>query len=217
MTLPAPALAPPKAVVFDFGGVLFNWQPRVLIQSVLPHLAGNDEQALSLADRVFKSFVPGSEWSEFDRGALSWDDTREQIAARTGIAAADVHTLMSAIPPHLAPIASSVAWLEALAASGTRLHFLSNMPRPYADFLEREHAFLKHFQSGVFSCDVLQVKPNADIFETAAQQFGIEPEAMVFIDDNIHNVTTARALGWRAVQFVDAAQCQAELAQRGWL
>jgi putative hydrolase of the HAD superfamily len=217
MSLPAPELAPPKAVVFDFGGVLFNWQPRTLIQTVLPHLASNDEQALSVADRVFKSFVPGSEWSEFDRGALSWDDTREQIAARTGIAAADVHTLMSAIPPHLVPMAATVSWLEELAAVGTRLHFLSNMPRPYAEFLTREHAFLKHFRSGVFSCDVLQVKPNADIFETAAAQFGIEPEAMVFIDDNVHNVKTARTLGWRAVQFVDAAQCRAELAQRGWL
>ena len=217
MSLPTPELAPPKAVVFDLGGVLFNWQPRILIQTVLPHLASNDEQALSLADRVFKSFAPGSEWSEFDRGALSWDDTRDQIAARTGLVAHDLDTLMSAIPPHLAPMAATVCWLEQLSAAGTRLHFLSNMPRPYAEFLTREHAFLKHFQSGVFSCDVRQVKPNADIFETAAQQFGIAPEAMVFIDDNVHNVKTARTLGWRAVQFVDAAQCQAELAQRGWL
>jgi putative hydrolase of the HAD superfamily len=209
--------SPPQAVVFDFGGVLFNWQPRVLIQTVLPHLAGNDAQALDLAARVFQSFVPGSDWSEFDRGVLSWDAVCAQIAVRTGLTQTDVDALMAAIPPHLAPMAPSVSWLEQLAASGARLHFLSNMPRPYADYLEREHAFLKRFESGVFSCDVKQVKPNADIFETAASQFGIEPERTVFIDDNVHNVNTARSLGWRAVQFVDAAQCQAELAQRGWL
>jgi putative hydrolase of the HAD superfamily len=210
-------LPKPQAVVFDFGGVLFNWQPRVLIQSVLPHHAGNDEQALALAAQVFESFVPGSDWSEFDRGALSWDEACARIATRTGLPSADVHSLMAAIPPHLAPLADSVSWLQRLADAGTRLHFLSNMPRPYADFLQREHSFLGLFHSGVFSCDVSQIKPNADIFHTAAAQFGIVPELTVFIDDNVHNIKTARELGWRAVQFVDAAQCQAELAERGWL
>lgn len=206
-----------RAVVFDFGGVLFNWQPAKLIQAVLPHLATEDEQAMKVAAAVFQSFVPGSDWSEFDRGALTWDEVRDRIAARTGLAAQDVHSLMEAIPPHLAPMKATVDWLGALSEAGVPLYFLSNMPRPYAEFLQREHAFLDHFIEGVFSCDVGQIKPNADIFQTAARQFGVQPQHTVFIDDNIHNIDTARALGWRAVQFVDAAQCQAELAQRGWL
>lgn len=213
----APDKIPPQAVVFDFGGVLFNWQPARLIQSVLPHLAGSDEEALGLAAAVFQSFVPGSDWSEFDRGALTWDETRDRIASRTGLRPADVDSLMAAIPPHLAPMADTVAWLHALAESGVPLYFLSNMPRPYAEFLQREHAFLNRFVSGVFSCDVSQIKPNADIFHTAAKRFGVEPERTVFIDDNVHNIKTARSLGWRAVQFQDAGQCQAELAALGWL
>lgn len=208
---------PPQAVVFDFGGVLFNWQPSRLIQSVLPHLARDDEQALGLAAEVFQSFVPGSDWSEFDRGALTWDETRDRIATRTGLAPQDVHSLMAAIPPHLAPMADTVVWLHELAESGMPLYFLSNMPRPYAEFLQREHAFLDRFISGVFSCDVSQIKPNADIFETAASQFGVAPERTVFIDDNVHNIKTARSLGWRAVQFQDAAQCRADLVALGWL
>lgn len=207
----------PQAVVFDFGGVLFNWQPAKLIQTVLPHLASNDQQALDLAARVFESFVPGSDWSEFDRGALTWDEVRDRIAIRTGLQAADVHSLMAAIPPHLAPIASTVEWVHRLSEAGVPLYFLSNMPRPYAEFLQREHAFLARFIAGVFSCDVQQIKPNADIFETASARFGIQPEQTVFIDDNPHNIKTARTLGWRAVQFVDAAQCQTELAELGWL
>ena len=207
----------PQAVVFDFGGVLFNWQPIKLIQSVLPQHAANDTQAAEVARQVFQSFVPGSDWSEFDRGALARDEVSARIAQRTGLPQDDLHQLMEAIPPHLAPMADSVAWLTQLAESGVPLYFLSNMPRPYAEFLVREHAFLKHFLGGVFSCDVRQIKPNADIFVTAAAQFGIEPARTVFIDDNAHNVTTARTLGWRAVQFVDAAQCRADLAQQGWL
>lgn len=211
-TLPAP-----QAVVFDFGGVLFNWQPLKLIQSVLPHHAGDDTQAADVAARVFQSFAPGSDWSEFDRGALGWDEVASRISSRTGLPDADVRELMTAIPPHLAPMQDTVAWLERLAGQGTRLHFLSNMPQPYAEFLQREHAFLRHFESGVFSCDVGQVKPNADIFHTTAEQLGLDASQCVFIDDNAHNISTALGLGWRAVRFVDAAQAEAELQQRGWL
>ena len=157
-TLPVTA-SPAEAIVFDFGGVLFNWQPPKLIQQVWPHHARTDDEALALAQEVFQSFVPGCDWSEFDRGVLSRDETLRRIAARTGLPLADLDALVSAIPPHLAPVQPTVAWLERLAAAGVRLHFLSNMPRPYADFLEAQHPFLRHFRSGVFSCDVHEVKP----------------------------------------------------------
>jgi FMN phosphatase YigB (HAD superfamily) len=209
--------APPQAVVFDFGGVLFHWKPTQLIQAVLAQHARNEAEALAVAGAIFQSFVPGSDWSEFDRGALAWSEVSGRIAARTGLPQADIEALMAAIPPHLAPLPATVAWLASLAASGVPLYFLSNMPLPYAEYLQREHAFLSHFIDGVFSCHVGQIKPNADIFETTAQRFGLDPARTVFIDDSIHNVNTARTLGWRAVQFVDAAQCQAELAERGWL
>ncbi len=209
-------LQTPQAVVFDFGGVLFRWQPLVLIQQVLPHLAASDEQARDLAGQVFQSFVPGSDWAEFDRGSLPWDEVRDRITRRTGLAADDVHSLMSAIPPHLEAVQGSVAWLEALAAAGTPLYFLSNMPAPYAEHLQREHAFLRHFADGVFSCHVGQVKPNEDIFHTAQAQFGIDPAQTLFLDDNAHNIAAARALGWQAFMFEQAAQCQQAVRDAGW-
>jgi putative hydrolase of the HAD superfamily len=188
----------------------------VLIQQVLPHLAASDEQARDLAAQVFQSFAPGSDWAEFDRGSLPWDAVRDRIVQRTGLQANDVHSLMAAIPPHLEAVQGTVDWLEALAAAGTRLYFLSNMPAPYAEHLMREHAFLRHFEDGVFSCHVKQVKPNADIFHTAVAQFGIEPARTLFLDDNVHNIQASRALGWQAFMFEHAAQCQQAVRDAGW-
>jgi putative hydrolase of the HAD superfamily len=210
-------LQAPQAVVFDFGGVLFRWQPTVLIQQVLPHLARNDDEAREVAAQVFQSFGPGSDWAEFDRGALPWQTVCERIVARTGHRADDVDALMKAIPVHLAPVPGTVVWLEALAAAGTRLYFLSNMPEPYADHLQREHAFLKHFADGVFSCHLKQIKPNDDIFHTAAARFNIDPARTLFIDDNVHNIATSSRLGWQAMHFEHAAQCQQAVRDAGWL
>lgn len=210
-------LPPPDAVVFDFGGVLFNWQPLQLIQQVMPTHARNDAEAAAVASAVFQSFAPGSDWAEFDRGTVAWDTLRERIALRTGLPPRDLDKLMAAIPAHLQPLADTVDWLQRLADAGTRLCFLSNMPAPYAAHLQREHAFLSHFEAGVFSCDVKQIKPDAEIFHTAAERFGVDPRRTVFIDDNVHNIRTATELGWRAVRFEHVAQAEAELKQRGWL
>lgn len=211
-----PGEAATEAMLFDWGGVLFNWQPVALIQSVLPHLAPLEADARQLAQQVFQSFVPGSEWSEFDRGALEPEEVCARIAARTGLPPADLHRLLESIPPHLAPVPSTVQWLDELHAQGVGLYFLSNMPRPFMHFLLARHGFLTRFRGGVFSCEVGQVKPNPDIFHTVAQRCGLQPERTVFIDDHAHNVQTARSIGWRAVQFKDAEQCRAEVLARGW-
>jgi HAD superfamily hydrolase (TIGR01509 family) len=61
------------------------------------------------------------------------------------------------------------------------------------------------------------IKPEREIFEHAAQQFGLDPAATLFFDDAAPNVAAARDAGWQALQFIDAAQCERELAQRGFL
>ncbi|HET8694358.1 MAG TPA: HAD family phosphatase [Aquabacterium sp.] len=206
-----------EAIVFDFGGVLFNWQPAVLLQMLLPHRIQSADQAAAWTERVFQSFVPGADWSEFDRGVLSAGETCQRIATRTGLPAEEIQLVMEAIPRHLAPIQPTVDWLQRLAQQGVPLYFLSNMPRPYAEHLLAHHPFLKTFQAGVFSCDVQQVKPDAAIFQTAAQRLGLDVSRTVFIDDHPRNVETARALGWRAVQFDSAPGCEGALRERGWL
>lgn len=203
------------AVVFDFGGVVFNWSPPDLILSLWPHLADTRETAQRLAGELFQSFVPGSDWSEFDRGSVQRPLIEQRLAQRTGWPEADLHRLLDAIPAHLAPLPDTVDWIERLARARTRLHYLSNMPRPFAEHLLREHAFLKHFHSGVFSCDVGQIKPEPAIFETAAAQFGLAPERCLFIDDHAGNVQAARQAGWHAVQFMDARQCEQALMAMG--
>ena len=201
-------------MVFDFGGVVFNWQPKVLLQQVLPHHAPSDEAAQLLSARLFQGFAPGSDWSLFDLGQIEPDALASRIAARTGLAEAEVAAVITAIPPHLVPNPDTVALVHDLHAAGHTLFYLSNMPAPYADELERSHAFFDAFKAGVFSARVQQIKPNADIFVTATERFGVAGPDTVFIDDVLHNIEAAQRHGWHGVHFQSADQLRAELAQR---
>ena len=200
-------------IVFDLGGVVLHWQPTRLLQRELPHLAIDDNTAAQLAGQIFQSYR--GDWGDFDRGAVSVPQLVQRIARRTGLAARDVQRVVDGVPAELQPQPDSVALLRRLRAAGCELHYLSNMPAPYADLLELRNDFFAWFKSGVFSGRVHHNKPEPAIFALAAQRFGAAPQELLFIDDHLPNVQAAQALGWQAFLFSSAAQAEAELRQRG--
>ncbi len=202
-------------IVFDFGGVLFDWHPPRLLQRELPQRAHDSASTARLVAEIFQGY--GGDWGEFDRGALAVPELVARIAARTGLSESEVRAVVEGVPRELQPVAETVALLQRLREGGRRLFYLSNMPAPMADHLEREHHFLQWFEDGVFSGRVGDVKPNAEIYALAAQRFGVPPAELVFIDDMPLNVKAARAAGWNAIRFIDAAQCEAELRENGWI
>jgi putative hydrolase of the HAD superfamily len=206
-----------KAVVFDFGGVLFRWQPLQLLQAVWPERAGDVDTARALATQIFESFTPDSDWARFDLGQVDEATLAQRIAQRIDAQPAHVRRVIDAIPAHLEPQLDTVALLHRLKAAGHRLFYLSNMPLPYAAHLEQANPFIASFDDGLFSGRIGLMKPDVAIFERAQDQFGLEPSQTLFIDDHAGNVAVARQQGWQAVQFVQAAACGAELQALGWL
>ena len=206
-----------KSVVFDFGAVLFQWKPLELLQAVVPELAPDDAAARALAAQIFESFTPHSDWALFDLGQVDEPRLAERIAKRLGITEAQVRRVIDAIPPHLEAQAPTVALFHRLRSAGHRMFYLSNMPAPYADSLERNNPFIAQFDDGIFSGRVGLMKPHAEIFQLAQTRFGLVLEQPVFIDDHAGNVSAARALQWQAVHFTGAAGAEQELAGMGWL
>ncbi len=204
-----------KHIVFDLGAVLLSWHPRQMLMREVPHLAPDEGRAAHWVEEIFQNYT--GDWGEFDRGALSVPALVQRIAKRTGLAAADVLTVVDAVPRELQPVAQSVALLHRLGDAGHTLHYLSNMPLPYAQILELRDDFFSRFQSGVFSCRVHHNKPEAEIYRLAADRFGRAPQDLVFMDDQAANVAAAQAMGWCALQFHDATQAAAALSAQGWI
>jgi putative hydrolase of the HAD superfamily len=202
-------------VVFDFGGVLFHWQPPELMKRELPQRATDDASAAHWADAVFQGY--GGDWGEFDRGTVAAPALVQRIAKRTGLEAHEVQAIVDGVPRELQPVPASVALLQRLRDGGTPLYFLSNMPAPFADHLEAQHDFIGWFIDGVFSARVQAIKPERAIYDLAAQRFGARPDELLFFDDHLPNVQAARAAGWQAEHFTDADAAAAALRRSGVL
>jgi putative hydrolase of the HAD superfamily len=195
-----------KTIVFDVGGVVVRWQPLELMRAHLPMAA--PEEAFA---QVFQHWAPGSDWLDFDLGHVTPEALARRIAERTGYPPQAVAALIAAVPAHLQPMPQSVALIEGLRARGHRLALLSNMPAPYADHLEAAHACFEAFEHRLWSGRVGLVKPAPAVFQHLQSALGVDASQLVFLDDHPGNVEAARALGWQAVQFSDAAQAEHEL------
>ena len=204
-------------IVFDFGAVLFTWRPLELVAESFPELAPTPAQAGHWAHQVFGH----ADWHAFDRGSVSMGETIDRTVTRLGLERTALTHLVESIGERLVPMADTVTLLRRLQAlraqqlalgdGALKLYFLSNMPVPYARTLERTHDFLQGFDGGIFSGDVLLIKPEPAIYELLQNRYALDPTKTVFIDDLLTNVHAAQAQGWHGIHFQSAAQLAVEL------
>lgn len=200
-------------VVFDFGAVLFRWRPEVLLQQ---HLAPRSLSELQAARReVLQGY--GGDWGEFDLGFIDEAELARRIAARSAWPEPPLRALIKAVPDELRAQPAVLSLLLQLKQRGRPLSFLSNMPRAYADELERRNPLSQWFESGLFSGRVGLSKPDPALYALAAERFGSLPADCLLIDDHPANIAAALACGWQAELFVDAPRLRTALQRRGLL
>ncbi|HNJ48803.1 MAG TPA: HAD family phosphatase [Novosphingobium sp.] len=205
----APIEAPVEAVVFDVGKVLIQWDLREIYRDLIPDPAERD---------WFVAHVVTPEWHfQHDAGRPLAEILPERIALFP-----EHEALIRRYASHFnesvpGPISGSMELAEELAARGVPLFAITNFGAEFwPDFHTRWPVF-RHFRDVVVSGIEKLSKPDPAIYALAARRFGHDPSAMLFIDDNAANVTSARDCGWQVHHFRDAAALRTDLIARGLL
>ena len=192
-----------RNVIFDLGGVVFDWNPEAIIRAVF-----DDPTAQRLIKRqVFEH----PDWSETDRGTLTRADAVERWAKRTGRPVAELDALMRAADLSMQPKRDTLRLLEELHSRGLHLYCLSNMPGERYAYLRRTYDFWDRFSGVVISAHVRMVKPEAGIFQHLLATYDLEPAATLFVDDAPRNIAAACALGIQGLLFTTAQACREQL------
>jgi len=196
-------------IVFDFGRVIFYWKPDELIASVFSDPV--------VQDRVAKAVFNHPEWIETDRGTLSFEEMSQRAARRAGVPVAQVAQLINQVPSALVPIPETIEILHQLKARGHALYALSNMGEVSMTHLEESYPFLNLFDGKVISARVKLVKPEPAIFRLLLNQFHLDPQETVFIDDLSENIEIAAHFGMHTIHFTSPTQCHKALVKLGCL
>lgn len=210
MSPPKPPVRP-SVVVFDFGGVLIDWNPRHLYRKLIPDPDEMEE---------FLAKVTTSAWHVAqDHGGDPATATRDLQALhpdKEALIAAFYGRFDEMCTQAFSPMGQLV---ERLHAAGTPLYLLSNAPAFLDGWLRVDaattHPFIGCFRDFVVSGLVGCSKPDAAIYDLVCRTGGFQPQDAVFVDDVLANVEGARAIGMSAIHHRDAAGTVAELQAMG--
>jgi FMN phosphatase YigB (HAD superfamily) len=198
--------AAPKAVVFDFGGVMTGAHDRESVIAFLCnslHLTRPEFEKFQTEKReAIKTGKTDEEfWLEYaeKHGIKLPVDWGEQLKTAM-VDALNVNTPMYFI-------------IKELGERKIRVGLLSNIDERLARFIRGFGLFIP-FEPCLLSYEIGAEKPDPKAYETLIEKLKMPAKEIVFIDDKQENVDAAKRLGIDAILFQSPDQIRHELQKR---
>ena len=180
----------------------------------------NDGQ-IAVSDVERNRLVELMEWSggyhDLERGAIDFDDFHDFMRSRAGYRGGIERLRQSWCRILSAPVEGIDDLLERVRQR-YRVAFLSNSNEVHAEVIRRRYApFFRDGDVVLFSHRHGILKPDPAMFRLACTTLGVEPGAVVFIDDLYENVHGAKQFGMNAYQFTGTLELTRSLEHDGLL
>ncbi len=194
-------------VVFDFGGVLIDWNPRHLYRKLFQ----SDQEV-----EWFLENVCTSEWNVMqDAGRpfeIAIDERKEKYPSYSKEIEAYFHRWREMVTGE---IQGSKEVLISLKSSGYNVYGLTNWSDQTFSIIPEEFDILNFLDGVVVSGKEGVVKPDPDIYQLLIDRYDIDPASSVFIDDSKSNIDVAQSLGFHTIHFKSSDQMKSELNDLG--
>lgn len=196
-----------KAIIFDFGGVLVDWNPRNLYKHYFTNNPGAMED--------FLTEINFMEWNaQQDKGRPFSEGVAilsKKFPQHSNLIHAYHEDWINSI---IGQIDGSVEILVSLKKKGYPIYGLSNWSAETFPLARKRYPVFELLDDYVISGDINLIKPDAAIFQHALKKFGRTAQECLFIDDSKPNIVTAKMLGLDAILFEAPAQLRDELTKR---
>lgn len=202
-------IMPIKTIIFDFGGVLIDWNPHYLYRKIF-----DDEQEMLW----FLENICTSEWNlKLDTGYPFGKAVKE---------------LQKQFPEYKIPIqAYHERWQEMLGGEISQsvdilyelkeqkypTYGLTNWSTETFPIAYDRFDFLKKLDGIVVSGEEKLVKPNPELYNVLIDRYDVKPDESVFIDDKLINVEGARKIGFKGIHFTSPENLRKEFIKMGVL
>jgi len=197
-----------RAVAFDLGGVLVDWNPRHLFRRLLP-----DDRSVE----TFLGEVGFYAWNgRLDRGMPMREAVAELCAAhpeRAWLIEAFAANWLETIA---GPIAGMPALVGQLRSRGVPCYVCTNSAAETFRAARAAYPFLDQLDGAVVSGELGCAKPEGAFYAAVLDCVGLPAPEILFVDDRPENVVGARRAGLAAVHFTDVEALRAELTRCGF-
>ena len=184
-----------KAIIFDLGNVLIKVRfDRMLINQVKEQMGRTAHEVMEAAynDDLFQKFCTGKMTQELFHKSINKRFNLELSYDQFIDKWCDIFE----------PIQGMAELLSDLRKKYT-IGLLSDTDPIHWEYVLNAYPFLQSIANPTLSFEAGYMKPDPEIYRIAAENVRHHPGECLFIDDRQINVDGARAMGMRAVQFID--------------
>lgn len=189
-------------VIFDFGGVLVDWNPRYLYKDYF-----TDENEME----YFLKNICTDEWNlEQDKGrslneGTVWLQNKfPEFHSMIQLFYDKWETMLKGDIPE------TVSLLYRLKAK-YKIYGLTNWSAQTISFAYDRFSFFKEFDGIIVSGQEKMIKPNKQIYQLLLNRYNLKAENTVFIDDNINNIKASEEVGLYGIHFENPGQLETKL------
>ena len=175
-----------KNVIFDLGGVLVNWKPNEIILEVF-----KNKKVAPVNDlrEIWKSDIG----KNLERGLITQEEAIKKLPER--YSKDDFSYFLKNVHKHLFTLEEGLKIFNTVKSGGHKIYVLSNFQEEHFAKASLKYDFLKQVDGIILSFKVKAIKPEPKIYQALLNNYSLNPEESIFIDDMEENIAGAKVLG----------------------
>jgi putative hydrolase of the HAD superfamily len=196
-----------KCIVFDLGGVIVDLDFSNFYNSIIAQSPLNKPQTPIMLEFFRQSDI-------YHQGLMSDNEFFQLGCDILQVCELDQNNFFTAFNSIISGYNSDIAELIKKIKDFTdlKLFCLSNVNSSHWKYLlSKKWEFLDYFDELILSHEVHMTKPTERIFQYTIQKAGCLPGEIVFIDDGLNNIRSARELGIIGIKFTNKENLVEEL------
>ncbi len=195
-------------IIFDFGGVLVDWNPRYVFRDYFQ----NDEKM-----EAFLGEICTDEWNiEQDRGR-SLEEATELLVAQHPTWEKEIRMYYGEWETMLHDAIWETVDILYELKKRYKMYGLTNWSAETFPIALKRFEFFQVFEGILVSGEEKLIKPDMKIFELMMEKFKLNPKNCLFIDDNLKNVEASRKFGILTIHYKNPEDLREELVAKGIL
>jgi len=197
-----------KAIIFDLGGVLIDWNPRYVYRQIFK----TEEEV-----EWFLQHVTTPEWNEQQDAGYPLHKATKELIQKHPEWEPEIKAYYGRWLEMLGDAIHETVEIFRLLKQNRRykLYALTNWSAELFPHALERFEFLKWFDGIVVSGEEKMRKPSAEFYKTLLDRYQLDPAKTIFIDDSLRNISGAEAVGIAGIHFHNARQLKEELQKSG--
>lgn len=195
-----------KNIVFDFGGVLIDWNPVYLYRKVF-----DTEEEMN----HFLTNVCAYGWNLQQDAGRSVDEATRELQAQHPEYAKEIGYYYGRWEEMLGGVIEKNERLVAPLSKNYKVYGLTNWSAETLPIAMQRYDFFSKLDGIVVSGDEKLIKPDPALYQVLLDRYNLRAEESLFIDDNAANIETGRQLGFHTIHFTDGVDLEQVLSEKG--